>query len=181
MTRRQGLGLAAMTLVLAAANATAFAADPGVVATAPSGAGAPIVAAASGAPVIAAASGAAAMDATGSQIDTWVADDNTARPDSDGPAPRTIHGEISAGVGSNGYRNVSGVADIPVGQTGDVVVAASSTTGQIRGGRYGGFGYGALALGVYSSGTPACSRQPWAQAAGSAPLASSDCGSAAPP
>ncbi len=160
MSLRQGLGLAAMSLALAAASVSAVAADPGVVATAPTGAGAP--------PVSAAPS---AKDGTGAQIDSWVASDGGASPlNADGPAPRTIHGEVSAGIGTGGYRNVSGVADIPVGQTSDVIVAASSTSGQIRGGRYGGYGYGgdALALGVYANGVPGlapgCGRQAWGQA-----------------
>ncbi len=157
MRLRQGLGLAAMSLALAASvGVSAFAADPGVVATAPTGAGAPAV---SPAPP--------SSDATGSQIDAWVADSGASQPGSDGPAPRTIHGEISSGMGTGGYRNVSGVADIPVGQTGDVVVAASSTSGQVRGGRYGGYGLGGdvLALGYYANGVPAltsgCARQSW--------------------
>jgi len=154
---RQGLGLAAMSLALAtAASLNALAADPGVVATAPSGAGAPAISAAP-----------PANDATGAQIDAWAASDGGAsQAASNGPTPRTIHGEVSAGVGTGGYSNVSGVADLPVGQTGDLVVAASSTSGQVRGGRYGGYGYGfggnALALGYYANGVPgstsACGR-----------------------
>jgi len=164
---RQGLGLAAMSLALAAASVSALAADPALVATAPTGSGAP--------------STAPPSDATGSQIAAWVAtngvasDNGASQPGPDGPAPRTIHGEIDVGVGthlgsgSGGYRNVSGVADIPVGQTGDLVVAASSTSGQVRGGRYGGYGYGsdALALGYYANGGAApssrCDRQLWGQ------------------
>ncbi len=161
MSLRQGLGLATMSLALAtAAGLSAFAADPGVVATAPSGAGAPAV-----------SSAPPASDATGSQINAWVAADGGApQAASDAPAPRTIHGEIDAGVGSGGYRNVSGVADIPVGQTSDLIVAASSTTGQVRSGRYGGYGIGgdALALGFYSNGGPAaaagCGRPSWGPA-----------------
>jgi len=154
---RQGLSLAVISLALPAlSGVSAYAADPGVVATAPTGPGAPAVSAAP-----------PASDATGSQIDAWVADGGASQPGSDGPTPRTIHGEVSAGLGTGGYRNVSGVADIPVGQTGDVVVAASSTSGQVRGGRYGGYGFGgdALALGYYANGVPAsgsgCARQPW--------------------
>jgi hypothetical protein len=149
-----------MSLTLAtAAGVNAFAADPGVVATAPaSGTGAP--------------SSAPAHDATAAQIDAWVAPDSAASlPGADAPAPRTIHGEVGAGVGTGGYRSVYGVADLPVGQTGDVIVAASSSSGQVRGGRYGGYGVGgdALALGFYSNGAPAaapgCGRQTWGQRA----------------
>jgi len=144
-----------MSLALAtAAGLSAFAADPSVVATAPSGAGAPAV-----------SSAQPANDATGSQINAWVASDGGApQGASDAPASRTIHGEVDAGVGTGGYRNVSGVADIPVGQTSDLIVAASSTTGQVRGGRYG-VGGDALALGFYSNGGPVsaagCSRPSW--------------------
>ncbi len=160
MSLRQGLGLVAMSLTLvAAAGSNAFAADPSVVATAPNGTGAPALSAAP-----------AANDHTGSQIDAWVASDGGAsQAGPDGPAPRTIHGEVSAGVGTGGYRNVSGVADIPVGQTGDLIVAASSTSGQVRGGRYGGYGFGgdAIALGFYPNGgagsASGCGRQAWGQ------------------
>jgi len=148
-----------MSLALAAAaSLNALAADPGIVATAPTGVGAPAFGAAP-----------TAHDATGAQIDAWVASDGGAAAfGPDGPAPRTIHGEIGAGVGTGGYRNVSGVADIPVGQNSDLVVAASSTSGQVRGGRYGGYGVGgdSLALGFYANGAGAaagCSRQPWSQ------------------
>lgn len=160
MSVRQGLGFAAMSLALAtAAGPNAFAADPGVVATAPAGTGAP--------------SSAPAHDATADQIDAWVApesahDSASPPPEADAPAPRTIHGEVGAGVGTGGYRNVYGVADIPVGQTGDLIVAASSSSGQVRGGRYG-VGGDALALGFYPNGAPAtapgCGRRPWGQQA----------------
>jgi hypothetical protein len=152
------LAVIGLTLTLSA-GAGALAADPDVVTTAPTGAGAPAVSAA-----------APANDGSSSQIDAWVASDGRApQPGSNGPAPRTIHGEVGASVGTGGYRNVYGVADIPVGQTGDLVVAASSASGQVRGGRYGGYGFGgdALALGFYSNGVagsaPGCGRQPWGQ------------------
>jgi hypothetical protein len=139
-----------------AASLKAFAADPGVVATAPAGTGAPVL----GAPP--------ANDATGSQIADWVATDGAlSQPRSDTPPPRTIHGEVGAGVGTGGYRSVYGVADIPVGQTGDLIVAGSSSSGQVRGGRYGGE-RDALALGFSSNGAPGsasgCGRPLWGQA-----------------
>jgi len=160
----RALGLAVIGMALAvAASGSAFAVDPAVVATAPSGAGAPALASTpkSSAPP--------ANDPTGSQIAAWTAsDDDGSGLASDAPPPRAIHGEVGAGVGSGGYRNVYGVADIPVGQSSDLVVAASNTSGQIRGGRYGGsygYGGGALALGFYSNGapvgSPGCERQPW--------------------
>jgi hypothetical protein len=150
-----------MSLALAtAAGPNAFAADPGVVATAPaSGTGAP--------------SSAPAHDGTADQIDAWIAPDSahdsaSPPPEADARAPRTIHGEVGAGVGTGDYRNVYGVADIPVGRTGDLIVAASSSSGQVRGGRYG-VGGDALALGFYPNGAPAtapgCGRRPWGQPA----------------
>ncbi len=159
MSLRQGLRLAAVSLAIAtAASLNASAADPGVVATAPTGAGAP--------PVSAIPS---ANDAAGAQIASWIASDGgPSQPDSDRLAPRTIHGEVSAGVGTNGYRNVSGVADIPVGRNSDVIVVVSSNSGEVRGGRYGyRYGGDALGLGFYGNGVPdlapSCGRQPWSQ------------------
>ncbi len=169
MGLRQGLSLAAMSLALATATGlNALAADEGVVTTAPTGAGAPAFSAAP-----------PANEATGSQIDAWIVRDWAA---TDGAAsPRTIHGEVGAGVGTGGYRNVYGVADIPVGQTGDLIVAASSSSGQVRGGRYGGYGVGrdALALGFSSNDGPTsvsgCGRPLWGQAwASPAPIGCSE-------
>jgi hypothetical protein len=170
----RGLSWAAVGLALAATGgANALAADPGVIATAPSGTGAPTVSATP-------ANSAPSHDATDSQIAGWIATDRaSAQPGGDTPAPRTVHGEIDAGVGTGGYRNVSGVADIPVGQNSDLIVAASSTSGQVRGGQYGGYAVGgeALALGVSANGAPAsaagCGRQPWGQAW--APTSLNDC------
>jgi len=152
---RQGLSFAVVSLALATTGGvSAFAADPGVVATAPSGTGAPAFSATP-----------PPNGGTDSQIAGWIAADSASSPDA--PPPRTVHGEVSAGVGTGGYRNVSGVADIPVGQTGDLIIAASSTSGQVRGGRYGGYGscVDALAFGVSSNGSPAsepgCDRPLW--------------------
>jgi hypothetical protein len=46
----------------------------------------------------------------------------------DGPVrDNRVHGEISVGAGTNGYREVSGVATVPIGDTGQATIAVDST------------------------------------------------------
>jgi hypothetical protein len=53
----------------------------------------------------------------------------------DGPLPpRKVHGMIEAGIGTGGYREVGGMVNIPIGQSGDVTVAVQKTEGAY--GRY---------------------------------------------
>jgi hypothetical protein len=165
---RERFGGAALALVLATAGALdAAAAAPTLITTAPSGSGAPALPAT---PTTAATAATAAGDETGQQVDAWIARDGAPPTSASGsPQLRTVHGEVGAGFGSNGESNIYGVADIPVGQTGDFVVAVSNVTGRVRGGRYGDYasGGGNLALGFYMSGSdasaPACGRQRWDQ------------------
>ena len=85
----------------------------------------------------------ATSDATSARIDAWLADDGAepsvanASPLAVMPAlaPRTIHGEISASMGSGGYRAVSMSALVPVGETGTLGVAIAD---ERLGGRRGG-------------------------------------------
>lgn len=45
----------------------------------------------------------------------------------DGPVrDNRIHGEVSVGVGTNGYRQISGVATAPIGDVGQATVAIDS-------------------------------------------------------
>jgi hypothetical protein len=37
-----------------------------------------------------------------------------------------VHGEVSVGVGTNGYRQVSGVATAPIGDIGQATIAIGS-------------------------------------------------------
>lgn len=43
--------------------------------------------------------------------------------------PRRVHGEVSLGVGSDGYRSVAAEAVIPVGKTGSVGIAVERSRG----------------------------------------------------
>lgn len=43
--------------------------------------------------------------------------------------PRRMHGEVSLGVGSHGYRSVAAQAVIPVGKTGSVGIAVERSRG----------------------------------------------------
>jgi hypothetical protein len=140
-----------------------LAAEPAPLATATSANDAPM--AQPPAPVAALAQAApatASPDATSAQIKGWIsADSHDLVPADDspyGPQPRAIHGEVGVGVGSRGYSSVYGVADIPVGQNSDLVVAASNSSGGGRRG-YGGTS-NSLSIGFYANGAassaPAC-------------------------
>ena len=122
--RFPNLPLCALLLALGAPCATALAADDAPVAT-------------------------AGDPDTQAKIDSWIAsappleahgDTLVCPPVEQGP--RKVHGEMSAGLGTGGYRSASGVVDIPVGKSSDVIVGASY--GRERGyyGRYGGGIYG---------------------------------------
>jgi hypothetical protein len=105
----------AVVAVLALAPGAAFAqaaapADPAqVVATAPSAPAPPPQQKPDG--QVASVSDAAADDS--------VKDDGPVRDN-------RVHGEISVGVGTNGYREVSGVATAPIGDIGQATIAIGS-------------------------------------------------------
>lgn len=63
---------------------------------------------------------------------------------------RKVHGEVSVGVGTGGYRSLYMRSDMPVGETGRVSVAIEDT----RYGRGHGYGYGGRAFegGSFSAG-----------------------------
>ncbi len=143
------VGLAVCTGIAAAGAACAAASDSAVP-TAPAGSGAPEGDAAT----------PAASDATAAQISGWIHRNDDGSVEESGSAPpsakRTIHGEVGLNYGSRGYNSEYGVADIPVGQTGDLIVAASNSQAHFRGG-YGGREQ-SLAVGLYLGGaSPASS------------------------
>ena len=53
------------------------------------------------------------------------------RDPDDGKGDRKIHGEVGAGIGSDGYRSAYGVANIPIGKDSSVTVAASINHGRV--------------------------------------------------
>jgi hypothetical protein len=94
---------------------------------------------------------AAVGDTTDAQIANWISSEQGA-PGADGQAggpqqtgPRAIHGEMGVSVGSNGYRNVYGVTDIPIGENSDLGLAASNSS---YNGRHGYGGGSQTSLGV---------------------------------
>lgn len=58
------------------------------------------------------------------------------------PAERKVHGEVSVGIGSHGYRSVYARTDLPVGETGMVSLAFEDTKNDFRFGPGFGRGYG---------------------------------------
>jgi hypothetical protein len=68
------------------------------------------------------------------QIAEWLED--TSGDDVSQPTPvrdHKVHGEVSVGVGTKGYREVGGVVTGPIGDDGQVTIAIDA--GQIGGGR----------------------------------------------
>ncbi len=99
---------------------------------------------------------APAPDTTNAQISAWGHEDDDGSLEQgagDPPYPqrtRAIHGELTAGIGTNGYREASGVADVPIGNSSDLIVAAarSSLDGRgVRGGRQ------SLSVGLFLNGS----------------------------
>lgn len=143
-------------LASAAVCGTAHAGEQGVVPTAPVTADAPP-----------SAPPAANADDTSGRISAWIhtADDGSVQSgDSAQPLaasqaplqPRSVHGEVGVAAGGRGFNSEYGVADIPVGRTGDVVVAASNTQGRLRGG--GSVQGRSLSLGIFLDGASAPSQ-----------------------
>ncbi len=98
---------------------------------------------------------------TGAQISAWgrEGDDGSVETDIGDPPgrlqPRAVHGEVTAGLGSSGYREVSGTADLPVGDTGDLVVAGSRSSFDGRGFKGG---RQSLSVGLFLNGSKPCLR-----------------------
>ena len=98
---------------------------------------------------------------TGAQISAWGREGDDGLVESDigdspgRPQPRSVHGEVTAGFGSSGYREISGTADIPVGDTGDLVVAGSQSSFDGRGFKGG---RQSLSVGLFLNGSKPCVR-----------------------
>ena len=60
-----------------------------------------------------------------------------------GEEPRKVHGEVTVGIGTGGYRSFSAMSVIPVGETGTLALAVSKSRNSPYGayGDYGGYGY----------------------------------------
>jgi hypothetical protein len=87
---------------------------------------------------------------TDAQIAGWISseaggDDQKPPGGPQQAGPRAIHGEMGVAVGSNGYRNVYGVTDIPIGQNSDLGLAASNSS---YNGRHGYGGGSQTSLGI---------------------------------
>lgn len=82
---------------------------------------------------------------TDQQIDRWIesrAAGETAPWPEAGPEPlddRKMHGEVSVGVGTGGYRDYGAAVSIPLGETGRLDLQYRQTE---NGYPYGGYGYG---------------------------------------
>lgn len=90
---------------------------------------------------------AEAASTTAAQIDDFIRTSPAAERDAAPLAeePRRIHGEVSVGAGSHGYRSVAAQAVIPVGKTGSVGIAVERSQGpgylhpcEVAGGPYPG-------------------------------------------
>lgn len=76
----------------------------------------------------------AAPAATATQIEEFIRTSPGAQPEAPDPLaphdkPRKIHGQVSAGVGSHGYRSIGAQAVMPVGKTGTLGVALERSQG----------------------------------------------------
>lgn len=77
-------------------------------------------------------------DETAAQIDDWLRE-RTAEPETEAPAPAQrpvdprMHGEVGAGIGTNGYRSAYGIVTMPIGKTGTATVGLSESRANFRG------------------------------------------------
>jgi hypothetical protein len=129
-SRFQGQHMTPLRSVACGVAATALLVSLAAVANAqqaaPAAASGQVVSTASGAPPPAPAK-------ADDQIARWLAD--TSDDDvSDGPVrDHKVHGEVSVGVGTNGYREVGGIVTGPIGDDGQATIAIDA--GQIGSGR----------------------------------------------
>jgi hypothetical protein len=80
--------------------------------------------------------GASPSAAAPAPASTQVATTKPAKDDAsnDEPLPdHKIHGDVSVGVGTNGYREVSGDVSGPIGQDGQVMIAIDAASMNARG------------------------------------------------
>ena len=86
---------------------------------------------------------------TAAQIDQFIKSAPTPSLPQDGvdgitTGDRKMHGEVSVGVGSGGYRSFSALSVIPLGETGTLAIAVSQSRNSpyANYGEYGGYGLG---------------------------------------
>lgn len=86
------------------------------------------------APVATAPAGGAGAPSTAAQIEEYLRASPAAAPPRDEAADlqpeRRVRGEVEVGVGTGGYRHVSGRIDAPLGKNGHVSIAAGKTEGR---------------------------------------------------
>jgi hypothetical protein len=68
------------------------------------------------------------------------------------PAERRIHGMVAVGVGTGGYRQAYGQADIPLGDTGQLSIAVDESRLKGRFGRWGASGQSLAFSGAFTGG-----------------------------
>lgn len=133
-----------MLIELMAASLLAASNDPeGVVSTAPRGGlqAVPVASAASLAETVGDASPAVTLQSaaphglsTEEQIARWIgerkAENAEAEPWADAwdePEPRRMHGQVSAGIGTGGYRDFAADVSLPIGESGTLNLSVSQT------------------------------------------------------
>ncbi|TAL32908.1 hypothetical protein [Phenylobacterium sp.] len=102
---------------------------------------------------VATASATAAPVSTSDQIDAFIRSSPAASVAEPGEVSgvvarddRKVHGEVSVGVGTGGYRSVYVRTDMPLGETGRLSLAFEDTRYGRSGGPYGHYPYGAGAF-----------------------------------
>jgi len=141
---RMKIAACALAVLLTASGAVAGASAQEAIQTGPGGADAPPSAPASAAPATVADpdNGPAANGAWARRVLSGqkaeperTADDGGRRRGCPAPPDRKPHGEVHAGVGTGGYREVGGAVTQPIGDCGSVTIAVDKT--EFDGGRRG--------------------------------------------
>ncbi|ANF54667.1 hypothetical protein DA69_07895 [Brevundimonas naejangsanensis] len=154
--------------------------DPeGVVSTAPrAGSGAvPTASAAALAETVGEASPAVTLQtaaphglSTEDQISRWIGERKAGSPPPveqwadawEEAAPRKMHGEVSAGIGTGGYRDFAAAVSMPLGENGTLNLSVSQTKNAPWGYGYGPYGY-------YDAGRYGLNGYGWRDAYGAVP------------
>lgn len=154
-----------MLIELMAASLLAAGADPeGVVSTAPRGGlqAVPAASAASLAETLGEASPAVTLQSaaphgltTEEQIARWIGERKAEAPGAEPwadpwgePEPRRMHGQVSAGIGTGGYRDFAADVSLPLGESGTLNLSVSQTKNAPWAYPYG-YGHGAYGAGRY--------------------------------
>lgn len=128
-------------MIVALLMAAALTDPEGVVSTAPAGGG--HVPASEARPAAAPQDPTPHRLTTQQQIDRWLSAPAPARTEhapiwADEPEQRRIHGEIGAGIGTEGYRSMYGSVTVPIGEEGSISLFYSDTKNDVA--RYYGDG-----------------------------------------